>query len=972
MSWLHYYDDEVARFHTEFERIASDVLRQLAMNGVYHWEHHLHSAGVRLVPDFVLVETTTNRWCLVVEVKRSRAAVYSERNQVQAKGYADANQHLFGPSHAWYFSVTNLEATLLFAVNGTSRVRECQVKEMAFDSGSFGSKPEAIHKRDIATFLRKVVEHVLSTPIPTFDGVWPKIARQLMSHAASLTYDSSIDLSASVLPSAVADYFAGGAAEAPKRELLLRCLVAEYLKGILTTYSHARASGLPVLRPEVSQAASVIEVLRTIDFSGVFEATAPALYRSLGGLPGLKAEVEHYLQELVNERVDLLATRADAAELLESLFAEAYPRAVQNARGKAQTDPDLAALLVALTVDGSDAVVLDPGCGDGALLSAAYDTLSSYGASHADALARLKGLDADAVATKVAALRLALKNPSVVDSTDPNRIAPGDMFSSASEFAEVDVVLMNPPFKRYEAQDAAPIPDALRQHFCDSISALSGAVVTAEGQFNIYNLYVEFVVKASDPGTAFGIILDNRWYHSKTATKLRELLLRECEVLAIVSYPHDLFFEDWTIATTILVARKAPLVPGHRVHFVRTNDPRRADFNVVAGALRGNNPYPLGWRVNRVEQLSLDGGSWQHHFSKAFEQDFRAADWPNLDAMFEVKRRGSLAKEGGGNVVYEFPFGRPTYGPKRLAKPIPRRPFQTTVGAPLTAVQESLLRASAVAIHSDFRGYAVQNADELAGYRLAVADVTRCQTLEAPAQRASVAQTGYFRARRHPWGPMLESAVAQIKADPSAAAYTKLVEQEVGLDESVLTRKELWTVLQEPYAGELIIPRKLRVGHRVHVNPFAYIPAARQVRLSSNFLTYGGCKAIDPPSGLTREVAVDLVVAFILSSFGQVQFEMEAYNREGVRSIEMKQVSRIRVFDPRWVRGDRRAAILAAAAALPYPVPTDRGPRQQSELQHLDRLFAQEIVHRAPDLNEDAMLEELWQTLAEWLEARRP
>jgi hypothetical protein len=531
---------------------------------------------------------------------------------------------------------------------------------------------------------------------------------------------------------------------------------------------------------------------------------------------------------------------------------------------------------------------------------------------------------------------------------------------------------MNPPFKRYEAKDAAPISPALRQHFRSAVSALSNSMETDVSQANIYNLYVEFVVKASRSGTIFGIILDNRWYHNKVAQKLREFLLRECEILAVIGYPHDLFFEEWAIATTILVARKGIPNTKHQVHMVRTNDPRRADFSRVARALRGIDSYPDGWHVNQVNQTVLKDKSWQEYFSKALVEDFRNHNMPSLEDLFAITRRGSLAKEGGGIAVYEFPFERTNYGPQVTAKPGLRGNFETVKGRVLTSLENTQLRDVVRKLPAELRGYAIQNSDQLAGYKLTVGDVTQDETLEAPEQRTLDVQKTYFSGTRRKWDASLDTSVAQIKSDALGGAYTSLVERIVGLDETVLSRQELWVALREPYAGELIIPRKIRAGHRVHINPFPYNPMGRQVRLSSNFASYSDCQAIDTTSGLTREVAVELIVAFLLSSFGQIQFEMEAYNREGVRSIEMYQLKKIRVFDPRWIRSENRAKILAATNALPYPVPTDRDPQTQAELQVLDKLIAMEIVHRFPTLNEITMLDEVWQTLAEWLQARRP
>ena len=59
MIWPTYEDDEVAVFHPAFENLAADALRKLGIDGTFLWEHHPKSAGVGVVPDYVLVEKAT-------------------------------------------------------------------------------------------------------------------------------------------------------------------------------------------------------------------------------------------------------------------------------------------------------------------------------------------------------------------------------------------------------------------------------------------------------------------------------------------------------------------------------------------------------------------------------------------------------------------------------------------------------------------------------------------------------------------------------------------------------------------------------------------------------------------------------------------------------------------------------------------------------------------------------------------------
>lgn len=79
--------------------------------------------------------------------------------------------------------------------------------------------------------------------------------------------------------------------------------------------------------------------------------------------------------------------------------------------------------------------------------------------------------------------------------------------------------------------------------------------------------------------------------------------------------------------------------------------------------------------------------------------------------------------------------------------------------------------------------------------------------------------------------------------------------------------------------------------------------------------------------------AVELTAALLISSFGQLQFEIEGYNREGVISLEKDQMERLRVIDPRSVEAGTRDTILAEFRALSYPVDNSVAPREQPRRQ---------------------------------------
>ena len=972
MAWLHYSDDEVTCFHREFLSVANDVLRQEQLDAIYSWEHHLRSVGSSVIPDFVLVERSTQRWMMVMEIKRSLTGVYSTRNQVQAKGYAEENQTFFNLLRPKYFCITNLEVTLLFALNGSQPPKDCRVKDMAFESGSFLSTPQSEHRKRLITHLAQIVRLIHSNARPVFESVWPRLAQDLVERANVLAEPVPSSYANFSIPRVVSDYFSGGNQQAARHNLLLRCLLTEFLRGILHRYQHPYAATVPSLQADIMRVASAIDGLRSIDFKGIFEDDSAALYRSTAAILSTREAIEDYLAKLESEGIGLLAQqRADALGLPDALSVEVFPLDVQERRGKIPTDPDLAYLLAALCIDSPGQRIIDPCAGDGNLLSAAYDVLREKQRSHAQALEQLHGIEVDIIAIKLAALRLVLKEPHVASTTDACFILPGDMFSSAAKISDADVILMNPPFKRYEEQDESPIPLALREHYSRAIIELGGKAQTASGQSNIYGLYVEYIVCAAKEGATIGVVLDNRWYHNLASEPLRRLLLSECEIVAIVEYPHHTYFKDWTIATSLLVVRKVEPRDSHEVQFIRTSDPRRAAFDIVAQAIRHGSAFPLDWKVNTKRQVDLDSDGWKQYFTKDIENEFRKDDWPLLTNLFKFMRRGALEKEGGGTELYDFPGNRSSYGPKRVKKE-GAIGYQTTKGMPLTDTEESALRQAAEAIPVSYRGLALRNSDGIAGYSISVADSCLDWTLESPVQRTATAFDGYSKGRSRPWDSTLDEALIDLRHNENTSAYIALVENVIGFSENILPKDKVWHCLREPYAGELVIPRKLRNGHRVHVNPFAFNPNEKQLRLSSNFFSYSDYIGLDIESGLTRSVGTQLVAAFLMSRFGQLQFEMESYNREGARSVEQHHLAKIRVFDPRWIQPENRVKILSAVAGLPYPLPTDRPPTGQPELIALDDLFAEEIVRRHPVIQKQALLAEVHQLLFEWLEARNP
>ena len=979
MSWLNYAQDEVRSFHPEFESAANEALRIVGLGHIYEWIHHLRTPGSTVIPDFVLQRKSGHQWLLAFEMKRRPEAVQSTRNQIQAKGYAETNKFLYAPTAPKYFAISNLETSILFALNRDRPPRECRIQGGSFISGNFSIDSKTSHRSRFISDLIQMINVVVNVMNPEFETVWLAILEEFKAYSDNLPSVSEIYLAEPSTPfwNLVREFFGASLPLDSSRVFFLRCLMAEYLRGSLIKHSHPRASLLPPLNSSQipSSISNAIDVLRQIDFDTLFDSSASKIYRNLANAH-VKQLLSQYVQSITGPThriVDLARDRIDSSELLDSVLSTIYPVETQDDLGKVTTDPELAALLAYVTITEPVKYVLDPCCGDGMLLAAAYDRLITLGLDHKAVIGSLRGIEVDIIAVELACIRLALKQPASLSPMPPIAITYGDMFANQDTISKANIILMNPPFKRYEAQDSRQVPQALKDYYARSIQQIDGLPAsTIANQANLYNYYMELVLKNTSDGTKVGIILDNKWYNNKQGVALKKLLLQNFEIDGIIEYPHTAFFADWTIATSILVAHKVTQVaPNHAVHFVRCKvDPRSADLNKLADALYNRGLWPTDWtcQTKLQHQLKAEEG-WKVYFANQLTKDFRRDDWPTLETLFSGSRRGRLETEEGGVRVFETPFHRSDYGPRRLSMTPPRRRFQTKADRQLTDDENAKLATLAARIPNDFRGRGLRNAHHPHGYELTTDDVERVQTLEPPTLRSHYA---LLLRDRSPWTNVQDTALDEMRSQPEVNAYITEIEQIVNLTEQVLTRQELWTILREPVAGELIIPRKTREGHRVHINPFFLDLSNRQVRISSNFVTYSDCKAIDPNTDLDRLTAVRLIAAFLVSGFGQLQFEMEGYNREGLLALEKDHLNRIRIFDPRWVRPPKRQAILQAFAQLPYPIRTDRLSPSQPERNILDQLIVEEINARFTIFDVQPLLDEVHIALDEWIIARQP
>lgn len=233
--------------------------------------------------------------------------------------------------------------------------------------------------------------------------------------------------------------------------------------------------------------------------------------------------------------------------------------------------------------------VLDPACGDGALLCAAARLLqaeyATLGESPPNLSAQLCGIDISATALAETAASLApygggslhcgnaLVSEKVDDMTACDYAARYPEVAAAGGF---DVIIANPPYVFARSQKIPPrTAEWLRNHY-----------PLARYQLNLYGLFMEQIHRLLRPGGRAAILTPNTWLNIHSFEPLRRHLLTHAADLHITNIRGQIF-AGARVDVCLTTYRKAPATTLHyseqRGHVVLSS------YTVAAAELRHGN-----------------------------------------------------------------------------------------------------------------------------------------------------------------------------------------------------------------------------------------------------------------------------------------------------------------------------------------------------------------------------------------------
>lgn len=197
----------------------------------------------------------------------------------------------------------------------------------------------------------------------------------------------------------------------------------------------------------------------------------------------------------------------------------------------------LANELVSYSKSKNNLVVLDPACGDGALLSAIQASLPG-------SILKLVGYDTNADYLQQAGIILRKNNNVVLNQEDFLSVCSGqvDLFGGKTLAEFADIVIANPPYVRTQ------ILGAKRAQQLSRLYNLSGRI-------DLYFPFMIAMTNALKKGGLIGVITSNRYLCTKSGADIRKFLLDHYDILDIIDLGDTKLF-DAAVLPAIFIGRK--------------------------------------------------------------------------------------------------------------------------------------------------------------------------------------------------------------------------------------------------------------------------------------------------------------------------------------------------------------------------------------------------------------------------------
>lgn len=545
-----YSDSEVRVFHPICENALNQAISALGLSAIYEAKHHIYTGSLEM--DYVVVNKRTGKYLCVVEVKRTPSDVQSTRYQIQAQSYVQENLSK-NLNEKPFYVITNLEKLISFRYNSSKPSVYQQILQPGLENiCNFTVDDEPTITRKLAAVFQRVLDNFINdryTELTTLDDF--------------LTYMKTVLSNNKQWKSSMA------------------VLMYEYLRGAF----HAVHKSNPTITYNVSKFKGDVQQIcieaNKVDFDGIFSYNAANYLPRIILAGRLLSDIYSYGEANVS---------GDAiADALHSMISEPHKH-----EGEVATDLELANLVstVAKMVNGNISngkTIFDPAAGSGNLISSAINVFGVKGN-------QIMANDVNSRLLELLSLRLGLNYPNNIDRTNSPKVTVEDIVNlTSADFADVEVVLLNPPFVAGINCVSRKIP------FYKKIRALKGSDgITKIGQQNLGAVFLELVCYLVSKGTTIACIFPKAHLTERgdEAVAFRQMLLGVFGLQCIFNYSGEGLFENVTEETCILVGKKAGISNSVKVY---SSDVPVADID-----LHALEQYSGGYNPTNFDNITPD------------------------------------------------------------------------------------------------------------------------------------------------------------------------------------------------------------------------------------------------------------------------------------------------------------------------------------------------------------------------------
>lgn len=493
-----YNDSEVNVFHPIVGKSLNKALALLGIANKYEVIHHDYVGNVEM--DFVVRNTLTHKSVCVVEVKRTPAAVKSQRYQLQAKSYVDmmADSQIEQP----YYILTNIECSYLFrddkhiAQVYKQIIKPGLLRNIMFDNAKTEQELIDLSANHYKTMLETAIKDT-----GEYDSTIEEVVEQL---------------------ACLQDYYAGWKSNFAR-------IAYEYIRGAL----HDKRSDISI--HDIRQYHQRIDLLRDafkhIDFEGIFNCPQ-------------YADTPTIDNKILSATYKLGKTEIDADELASAVHHVISKGHSQE--GEVPTDIELARLMLVVAKIHHPCIkgcICDPAAGSGNLISCVSEIYKDIRPC------QIKANDINPLLLQILSLRLGLKFANSISSNNAPKVSSKNIIDlPADYFDDVEVVVMNPPM-------VSGVSNMERKQ--ELFQSIENAK-TNVGQMPLEGAFIEYVTNHVKDGTLIVTLIPKTHLTASGsfAIALRQYLLNDFGLSLVFDYPNRGIFKEVAKATVMLVGRK--------------------------------------------------------------------------------------------------------------------------------------------------------------------------------------------------------------------------------------------------------------------------------------------------------------------------------------------------------------------------------------------------------------------------------